>query len=221
MAKALVVYCHPSSRSHNARILQNVRAGMDASGTPYTLLDLYELDFPPCLTEAEYEGIKGRRSPEPDPVVAQWQAAVTESTDLVFIYPVWWYGMPARLKGFVDRVFTRGFAYRFRHVPAPMLRVAAAFSLVPGLRYVMQPTAAEGLLRGKRAWIFRSFGGPKLGKRIFGNLTAGLEHALLRFCGITKIRVHELYNVDKSEYTQDYEDAYMAKARRLAARIGK
>ena len=221
MAQVLIVYCHPSRRSHNARILESVRAGLDAGGTQYTLLDLYEADFPPCLTEAEYEGIAGGSPHETDPVVEQWQSAVAQSTDLIFIYPVWWYGMPARLKGFVDRVFTPGFAYRFHHVPALLLRVAAAVSFVPGLRYLMQPNAAEGLLKGKRAWIFRSFGGPKFGKRIFGNLTAGLDHALLRFCGITKVRIHELYNVHKLQYSQAYEDAYMAKARQLAEGMGK
>ena len=45
MAKALVVYCHPSPRSHNARILQNVLTGLEAGGTPRRLLDLYGEDF--------------------------------------------------------------------------------------------------------------------------------------------------------------------------------
>ena len=221
MGQAVVIYCHPSGKSHNARILENVGAGLEAAGTPYKLFDLYSEAFQPCLTEEEYEHTIHAGPQGTDPVVQEWQTAISEATDLVFIYPVWWYGMPARLKGFIDRVFTQGFAFRFVHVPGPLLRVAAAMSFIPGVRYMMQPNAAKGLLKGKRAWIFRSFGGPRFGKRIFGNMTAGLDHATLRFCGITALRVHELYNVNKSQYTQAYEDAYMATARRIAERIGR
>ena len=111
MAKALIVYCHPSRRSHNARILENVRAGLEAGGTPYALLDLYEAGFPPCLTEAEYEVVLGDSPHEAELIVERWQAEVAQSTDLVFIYPVWWSDCPAKLKGWFDRVLTYGYAY--------------------------------------------------------------------------------------------------------------
>lgn len=205
----LIIYCHPSKNSHNGKILNEIQKSLNQQKKAYEVIDLYEENFQPCLTLAEYERFQNREKVvEPD--VEKMQKKINAASTLIFVYPIWWYGMPALLKGFMDRVLTSGFAYRFKKVNKIMLFGASLCSLIPGLRYLLQPHSAQGLLKGKKALIFRTYGGPKFGKRLFGNVPKQLEEATLRFCGITDIEIHELYNTDKSDYTQEYEDNYLA-----------
>lgn len=128
--------------------------------------------------------------------------------------------MPATLKGYMDRVFTNGFAYKFFPTPKWMLLGASILSYIPGLRYLMQPISAQGFLKGKKGIIFRTYGGPSLGRRVFGNSAHKvLEQNILRFCGITDIRVHELYNVDKSKFTPEKEQKYLNQVEVICEKI--
>jgi len=215
----LIIYCHPHADSHNAKILSAVKEGLHAAGTDYSVIDLYGSGFEPRLSGIAYERMFISRDKTVEADVRDMQARVSRAHNLVFIYPVWWYGMPASLKGFVDRVFTQGFAYKFFKVNRLMLFCGDLASRVPGLRFFMQPHAATGMLKGKRAYIFRTYGGPAMGRRIFGHPQRQLEHAVLRFCGITKIRIHELFNVNKSVYSQAYEKRYLDRARTIATSI--
>jgi NAD(P)H dehydrogenase (quinone) len=210
--KTLVIYCHPSEQSHNFKILEEVRSVLNSHRLAFEVLDLYKSGFSPCLQKREYDCIRNREKKHCENDVFELQEKVRKSEVLIFIYPVWWYSMPAALKGFMDRVFTNGFAYRFTKVGKISLFFANILSFFPGLRYLFQPMAVNGLLKGKKALIFRTYGGPPMGLRFFGNTSRQvLDQAILRFCGITDIQLHELWNTDKSVYTQEYEDAYMKK----------
>ncbi|MDP3976223.1 MAG: NAD(P)H-dependent oxidoreductase [bacterium] len=212
----LIIYCHPSKHSrHCSKILKHVTETLEEAQQTYHVLDLYRQDFNGHLTAAEYERmVSGERVTDPD--VKEAQGKISAASALIFIYPTWWYGMPGRLKGFVDRVFTTGFAYRFRKTHHWQEFAAWLLSFIPGIRYFLQPYSALGLLKKKKTLIFRTFGGPKFGKRIFGNTTAELEEGVLRFCGITDITVHEYFNVNNKERrSQEAEDKYMAKVEKL------
>ena len=67
-----------------------------------------DLDFDPIL----HQGYKQIQALEPD--LLQAQVNITWAQHLVFVYPTWWGAMPALLKGFIDRVFLPGFAFRYR-----------------------------------------------------------------------------------------------------------
>ena len=215
----LVIYCHPHAGSHNRRLLEAVERGLAASGTAYTVVDLYTDGFEPRLTRDEYARMFISRAPGTDADVAALQARVREARNLVFIYPVWWYTAPAALKGFLDRVFTAGFAYRFRCLTWFLKAGGTLVSFLPGLRYLAQPFAAQPLLGGRRAYIFRTYGGPPMGRRMFGNTPSFLENAVLRFCGITRIRIHEIYGVNLSSFSPAREARHLRAAEQLAARI--
>jgi NAD(P)H dehydrogenase (quinone) len=215
----LLIYCHPHDGSHNHRVLERVARGLEASGTEYELIDLYRADFDPRLQAIEYT----RMFVTPETTLADdvraYQAKVTGARNLVFIYPVWWYTMPAALKGFIDRVFTPGFAYRFRPSNAGTAVAGEIVSRIPGLRYLAQPYAAQAMLRGKRAYIFRTYGGPRAGRRIFGDTPTLLENVVLRFCGITDITIHEFYGIHLPTYSEAKEKRHLEKAERIAAGI--
>ena len=216
--KTLIIYCHPHESSHNAKILKNITDTLDNKRKEYEVIDLYKNDFNTFFKHIEYDRMRKReRVTEPD--VLAMQEKVMASKNIIFVYPVWWYNMPGKLKGFMDRVFTAGFAYRFKKVPKWQEFFANIISFIPGLRYLFQPFAANGQLKGKRAFIFRSYGGPPMGRRFFNNTVGALENVILRFSGITDITIHELYNCDKRVYTQAYEDQYMSQVKEYMAHL--
>ena len=76
----------------------------------------------------------------------------------------------------------------------------------------------EGLLKGKRATIIRTYGGAAMGRRMFGNGPASsLENAVLRFCGITRIRRLEIFGVNLSSFNPVREGRALERAARLVA----
>jgi NAD(P)H dehydrogenase (quinone) len=215
----LIIYCHPHGDSHNRRILDGVVRGLKAAGTEHEVVDLYGQAFDPLLKAIEYERQFITRAPEVMAEVKALQAKVTAARNLVFIYPVWWYTMPAALKGFLDRVFASGFAYRFRPYTRLLGAAGTVASFIPGVRYLLQPYAVRGQLKGKRAYIFRTYGGARLGRRMFGNTPTVMENVVLRFCGITRITVHELYGINLPTHTPAEEQRYLQKAERIAGGI--
>lgn len=82
--------------------------GARAQGHVVRQLKLAELKFDPVL----HDGYDQGQTLEPDLLEAQRHIHWAEH--LVFVYPVWWGGLPALLKGFFDRVFLPGFAFKYR-----------------------------------------------------------------------------------------------------------
>jgi NAD(P)H dehydrogenase (quinone) len=101
--KVLVVYCHPLEASFNAALRDRVLAGLAAGGHETRLLDLYAMGFDPVLSaqgRTDYHTAEVNEAP-----VADHLAALRWCEALVFVYPTWWYGPPAMLKGWLDRVW--------------------------------------------------------------------------------------------------------------------
>lgn len=104
----LVVACHPVRGSFGDACRARVLAGLDAAGHTTRVTDLYADGFDPAMSLAE-------RSAHAEPGVAPdlqgyaddlaWAAA------LVLVYPTWWGGQPAMLKGWIDRVWVAGVAW--------------------------------------------------------------------------------------------------------------
>ncbi|MBR7831854.1 NAD(P)H-dependent oxidoreductase [Actinospica durhamensis] len=113
MSHVHVVYTHPGNRGFTREILDAFLGGLEEAGHTYTVSDLYVMGFRSELTAAEYERESGYRAdaPVPDDVAAE-QARLDAADAWVFVYPVWWADCPARLKGWFDRVWTVGFAYK-------------------------------------------------------------------------------------------------------------
>ena len=77
-----------------------------------TTLDLYALGFAPAMTPAEREAYDTDQ-PLIDPLAAEHARLVQRAQMLVFVYPTWWSGPPAILRGWLERVFVPGIAFRF------------------------------------------------------------------------------------------------------------
>ncbi|MDR2185491.1 MAG: NAD(P)H-dependent oxidoreductase [Treponema sp.] len=110
--QAFIVYAHPSENSFTRQIRDSFIMGLESSGRRYIVSDLYKMQFKTDMSEAEYlrEACYRRDAPVPDDVAAE-QAKINSSGAIVFIYPVFWSDVPAKLAGWFDRVWTYGFAY--------------------------------------------------------------------------------------------------------------
>jgi putative NADPH-quinone reductase len=107
--RALVVYCHPSPESFTAAVRDVVVSRLSAAGAEVEVLDLYAEGFDPVLCRdgwGAYERVPGNRA-----AVEAHAAAVRRAEALVFVYPTWWYGPPAMLKGWLERVMLPGVAF--------------------------------------------------------------------------------------------------------------
>ena len=108
MKKILIINGHPDSESFNAALAESYKKGAIASGAEVKEIIVRELQF---NTNLQF-GYRKRTELEPDLLNAQDKIRWAEH--LVWIYPVWWGSIPAILKGFIDRVFLPGFAFKKR-----------------------------------------------------------------------------------------------------------
>jgi putative NADPH-quinone reductase len=106
--RILVILGHPAEHSFCRALADAYVKGAAAAGHEVQFLALGQLSFDPIL----HEGYARIQDLEPDLVSAQ--TAISWAQHLVFVYPTWWGAMPALLKGFIDRIFLPGFAFKYR-----------------------------------------------------------------------------------------------------------
>lgn len=104
----LVILGHPDVSSFCASIAKAYIEGTKSTDNDVRLLKLGELNFDPIL----WKGYNKVQELEPDLVKAS--ELIEWSNHMVFVYPNWWGTMPALMKGFFDRVFLPGFAFKYR-----------------------------------------------------------------------------------------------------------
>lgn len=107
--RALVVYCHPDPASFTAAVRDIVMERLRDASAEIRLHDLYGAQFQPCLTQAEWRGYLD--SPANRAPVAEAARDIEWCDTLIFVYPTWWYGLPAMLKGWLDRVLLPDVAF--------------------------------------------------------------------------------------------------------------
>jgi NAD(P)H dehydrogenase (quinone) len=107
--KHLVVVAHPVEKSFTMALTRVYTSELERLGHDQRTCDLYRMGFNPVLTAQELSPIGPDHSATPDVTKAQNDLRATDV--LTIIYPLWWMSMPAMMKGYVDRVFARGFAY--------------------------------------------------------------------------------------------------------------
>lgn len=158
MKNILVINGHPNPSSFNAALAQAYVQGAKAVGARVDELVIANLQFNPNL---QY-GYQKRMELEPDLLMA-WEK-IQAADHLVWIHPVWWGGLPAITKGFIDRLFLPGMAFKYRD----------------------NSVWWDKLLRGKTAHIITTLDQPGwFYYWFFGNPSVNqLKKSTLEFCGI-------------------------------------
>ncbi|ADM70081.1 Glutathione-regulated potassium-efflux system ancillary protein KefF [Paenibacillus polymyxa E681] len=113
--KVLTVVSHPRKDSLTFKVADRFVQGLVDAGHDYEILDLHRIGFDPILKGVD----------EPDLTVAEQSFSpevemeirrMKEHDALAFIFPLWWWNLPAMLKGYIDRVWNNGFAYGSNHL---------------------------------------------------------------------------------------------------------
>lgn len=164
--------------------------GARAQGHVVRQLRLGELQFDPILRE----GYGQHQALEPDLLEAQRQIHWAEH--LVFVYPVWWGGVPALLKGFFDRTFLPGFAFKYRN------RSQLWDKLLSGR------TADLLVTLDTPPWYFRWIYGAPAHRQ--------MVRTILGFCGIKTRRLSEFAPVRPS--SEEQRQGWLRKAEELGVR---
>lgn len=106
---ALVVVAHADQQSFTHAVTAEVAKGITHSGHTIEIADLSEQGFDPRFGAADLAKFRNQ-SDVPGDVRAE-QQRIERADALVLVYPIYWWSFPALLKGWVDRVFTNGWAY--------------------------------------------------------------------------------------------------------------
>jgi NAD(P)H dehydrogenase (quinone) len=125
----LVIYAHPVEGSFQSALHHCVVDALISAGHEVDDCDLYAEKFQPVLSVGEREAY---HSPTPDTgCVAEEIERLRRAEGLVFVFPTWWFGMPAILKGYIERVWLPGVAFELRNGRTmPLLRHIRRFCVV-------------------------------------------------------------------------------------------
>ena len=107
--RVLVIYCHPVAESFAAAAHATVLEALATAGHEVTDVDLYAEAFDPVMSRQErLDYLNTERN---ERLVKRYDDQLVGTEALVLVYPAWWYGMPAMLKGYFDRVWLPGVAF--------------------------------------------------------------------------------------------------------------
>jgi len=111
--KTVVVYAHPYEKSFNHGVLESIKTGLGENNEEFEVLDLVKDGFNPVMTSKDLSGYnKGHTD---DELIIRYQKEIIKADKMIFVFPIWWGGMPAILKGFFDKVFLKGFCYEVKN----------------------------------------------------------------------------------------------------------
>lgn len=152
----LTVLDHPNPNSFSAAVAQKFMDGAKTAGHSVELADLHSEGFDPRWTIADIEADGHANAMEG---VAKEQARIARSDAICLVFPLYWWGMPSMTKGWIDRVWSWGWAYDQLDDPEQSLqRSRSGVLLVPaGARSdEMEDQGYRAAL--ETAWIKGTFG---------------------------------------------------------------
>ncbi len=107
--KTVIIYAHPWDGSFNHHILTTTIEKLEAKGDLVDVIDLNKDEFDPVMHPADLRVFaKGEYH---DAKAEDYTKRLQVADRAIFIFPIWWYGMPAILKGFFDKVMLKGTTY--------------------------------------------------------------------------------------------------------------
>lgn len=176
--RVLLVYCHPVESSFNAAVRDRVLASLAARGDEVDLIDLYREGFDPVMSSAERISYLAQTERNVA-AVRRHVDALRWAEGLVFVFPTWFYGPPAMLKGWLERTWLPGIAFTVAHRkgerPAPGLQ---------HIRWLCCVTTS-----GSPWWWLKVMGDP--GRRLF---LRGLRALFARRCKVQWLQLFDMNN---------------------------
>lgn len=189
MKNILIINGHPNKNSFNFALAEAYKKGALETNKNVDEIVISELNFNPNLEN----GYQKRSEMEPDLLKAFEK--IKKADHLVFVHPVWWGGLPAIMKGFIDRVFLPGLTFKYRE----------------------NSIWWDKLLVGKTARIITTLDQPSwYYKFVYGSPSVNqLKKSVLEFCGVKPVSVTYIENVKTS--TPEQRDKWL----KLVNNLGK
>ena len=186
--KTLVVHCHPNPDSFNHALYRTALEALEHRHT-VRAIDLYAEGFDPTLTREEriaYIDNPGfiRERVKPHVEALLW------AEHLVFVFPIWFYGPPSMLKGWLERVWLPGVAF----LPAERKGQLTK----SGMRHIRRLTVVT--TGGSPRWFLKVIGDPC--RRLF---TRGLRALFAWRCKVTWLQLHDMNAVTERDRTHFIE----------------
>ena len=193
MKKVLIINGHPNKNSFCFGIAEAYKKGALISGSEVKEVIIRDLKFNPNL---EF-GYEKRIALEPDLLIA-WEK-IKWADHLVWVHPVWWGGLPAITKGFIDRLFLPGFVFRYRK----------------------NSVWWDKLLVGKTAHIITTLDQPGLYYwLVFGRPSINqLKRTVLEFCGVKPVKVTYIQPMRNSKI--EFRNKWVEKIEKLGKDFAK
>ena len=167
----LVIMAHPNPASFNGAIMGVVKKELEKKGSEVRVKDLYAMNWNPVLGAFDFQQMVEGKIPED---IAREQADISWAEELILISPVWWFSIPAMLKGYIDRVFSLGFAYDYTE------------------------NGPKGLLTGKKAKVITTSGADESEDRQTGmtdSINKSVVNGIFGFCGFDKMEYINCFGV--------------------------
>lgn len=163
MKNILIINGHPNKNSFNTALANAYKTGASTQHVSIKEITIADLNFNPNLAF----GYEKRMELEPD-LIEAWEK-IKWADHLVWVHPVWWGSLPAKLKGFIDRTFLPGFAFKYRE----------------------NSVWWDKLLTGKTAHIITTLDQPGwYYALVYGKPSVNqLKKSTLQFCGIKPVKV--------------------------------
>ncbi len=204
--KVFIVHAHPEPQSFNSAMTREAKIALEAVGDEVIISDLYGMNFDPISDRRNFtsqkdpnyfkQQVEENYASEIDGFSADIKAEIEKlfwCDVLIFQFPLWWFGLPGILKGWVDRVFAAGKIYA-------------------GGRWY-----DDGVLKGKKAMLSLTTGGrltmfTEIG--INGDINTILypiNHGILRFVGFDVLPPFVVFGTSqisderRKEYLEDYK----------------
>ncbi len=185
------------AQSYVHQLMASFNQGASQSSDDVVTYDLYAMGFNPVMHGDDFNQFLGGSLPKD---VLEFQERVQRSNVLTFFYPIWWNDMPAIMKGWIDRVFAKGFAYD------------------------VDENGERGLLTVERVLLVCTLGNSGLEPRhqqLEQAMRTKEELGVFGYCGVSKVDhyfLHDVYSSPekRATYLNDVRD--MGKS--LKANIG-
>jgi len=164
--KTLIVVAHPNPESFNkSGILKTVTESLLAKNHEVRVRDLYELNFNPILSGADFAEFQQGQMPSD---IKTEQEHISWATNIVLIYPIWWISRPAIMQGYFDRVLSFNFAF------------------------TVDQNGARGLLTLEKGLIINTTGSPEFLYDAWAGskdlISRPISEGVLGYCGVKNVK---------------------------------
>ena len=191
MKQVLIINGHPDKQSYNYALSEAYKSGANKTNAIIDTINISDLDFNPNLRF----GYRQRTELEPD--LKDAIDKIKKADHIVWFFPLWWAGLPALMKGFIDRTFLPGITFEF----------------------IEGKAAPIGLLKGKTSRIIITTDTPKWYDYIVMKrpVLKQFKKGTLEYCGIGPVKVTYISPIISS--TLDARNKWLKKVIKLGEKL--